>query len=33
VLLATSPEELALLMQSTRFHYAVVDLKLGTASG
>ncbi|MBB3954781.1 response regulator transcription factor [Novosphingobium sediminicola] len=33
VLLATSPDELGLLMTSTRFQYAVVDLKLGTASG
>ena len=33
VLLATSPEELAALIESTQFDYAVIDLKLGTASG
>ncbi|RVU06311.1 response regulator transcription factor [Novosphingobium umbonatum] len=33
VLLATSPEELEQLLTHTAFHYAVVDLKLGTASG
>jgi len=33
VLLATSPDELAAMIETTRFNYAVVDLKLGTASG
>ncbi len=33
VMLATSPDELAALVETTRFQYAVVDLKLGTASG
>lgn len=30
---AASPEELAMLLQQTGFDYAVVDLKLGKASG
>ena len=33
VMLATSPDELSALVETTRFQYAVVDLKLGTASG
>jgi two-component system response regulator RegA len=33
VMLATSPEELAAMIATTKFDYAVVDLKLGTASG
>ena len=33
VMLATSPDELAARVETTRFQYAVVDLKLGTASG
>ena len=33
VALARSPEELTQLLESQSFGYAVVDLKLGTASG
>jgi two-component system response regulator RegA len=33
VMLATNPEELAAMIATTKFDYAVVDLKLGTASG
>lgn len=33
VILTTSPEELAREIETTEFAYAVVDLKLGTASG
>ena len=33
VMLATSPDELAALVETTLFQYAVVDLKLGTESG
>jgi len=33
VMLATSPDELAAMIATTKFDYAVVDLKLGTASG
>jgi two-component system response regulator RegA len=33
VMLATSPDELSAMIATTKFDYAVVDLKLGTASG
>ncbi|HWU03472.1 MAG TPA: response regulator transcription factor [Novosphingobium sp.] len=33
VMLVTSPDELAAMIETTAFQYAVVDLKLGTASG